>query len=66
MQASGEGLKNALMHFNQNQLITLNGGADVAFTYDHATVVGQQANGNDAFWHTLDVANPDIKGIGAV
>jgi uncharacterized repeat protein (TIGR01451 family) len=65
VRANGEGLKNALMYFNQNQLITLSNG-NVAFTYDHVTVVGQQSNVLDAFWHTLDLAAPDIKGIGAV
>ena len=65
VQANGEGLKNALMYFNQNQLITTSTG-DVAFSYDHITVMGQQSNGADAFWHTLNVASPDIKGIGAV
>lgn len=65
VQANGEGLKNALMYFNQNQLITTSED-DVAFSYDHVNVFGLQANTLDAFWHTLDAASPDIKGIGGV
>ena len=63
MTANGEGLKNALMHFNQNQLVTLNDGALVAFTNGSGSVlVGPVTNQVDAFWGVLDTAG--VQGIG--
>ena len=53
------------MYFNQNQLVTTSEN-QVAFSYDHVNVFGLQSNALDMFWHTLDAASPDIKGIGGV
>ncbi len=57
VQANGQDLKNALMYFNQDQLVTVNGGSQVGFTADHVSLIGvPQNNVEDAFWGTLQTA----------
>src|SRR5262249_30306577 len=54
VKADGEGLKNALMYFNQDQLVTSPGtpGA-VGWTPDGVNVVNAHPNTPDEFWLTL-------------
>jgi hypothetical protein len=45
------------MYFNQDQLVTVNGGSQVGFTADHVSLIGvPQSNVEDAFWGTLQTA----------
>ncbi|UWU74067.1 hypothetical protein N2603_28900 [Bradyrhizobium huanghuaihaiense] len=53
-EADGEGLKNALMAFNQNQLVTSSGSPGwVGWTNDGVNVINQHENTLDQFWLTL-------------
>ena len=54
VMADGEDLKNALMWFNQDQLVTNAAGTYVAWTPDHGVSFSSiKANTLDAFWLTL-------------
>ncbi|WP_185973348.1 MULTISPECIES: hypothetical protein [unclassified Mesorhizobium] len=50
--ADGEGLKNALMWFNQGQLVTSGAGGHVAW-FDGTNIVDEHPNTLDQFWLTL-------------
>ena len=53
-EADGEGLKNALMFFNQGQHVTSPGAPGlVGWTPDGVNVVHTNANTLDEFWLTL-------------
>ncbi|WP_167531325.1 MULTISPECIES: hypothetical protein [unclassified Mesorhizobium] len=51
-EADGEGLKNALMWFNQGQLVTSGPGGHVAW-FDGTNIVDEHPNTLDQFWLTL-------------
>ncbi|MDX8535170.1 hypothetical protein RFM41_29675 [Mesorhizobium sp. VK25A] len=51
-EADGEGLKNALMYFNQGQLVTSGPGGHVAW-FDGSNIVNEHPNTLDQFWVTL-------------
>ncbi|CAN7436987.1 hypothetical protein LJR246_002821 [Mesorhizobium sp. LjRoot246] len=51
-EADGEGLKNALMWFNQDQLVTSGPGGHVAW-FDGTNIVDEHPNTLDQFWLTL-------------
>ncbi|OBQ66829.1 beta strand repeat-containing protein [Mesorhizobium loti] len=51
-EADGEGLKNALMWFNQGQLVTSGAGGHVAW-FDGANIIDEHPNTLDQFWLTL-------------
>ncbi|RWL95844.1 MAG: hypothetical protein EOR68_19645 [Mesorhizobium sp.] len=51
-EADGEGLKNALMWFNQGQLVTSGPGGDVAW-FNGSNIVDEHPNTLDQFWVTL-------------
>ncbi|MER9948525.1 hypothetical protein [Mesorhizobium sp. M0047] len=51
-EADGEGLKNALMWFNQDQLVTSGPGGHVAW-FDGTTISHEHINTLDQFWLTL-------------
>jgi hypothetical protein len=61
-EADGEGLKNALMWFNQDQLVASgNGPSDLVAWNNGGTIVSNtvHANGQDQFWDTLHQAGLD-------
>ncbi|TPK55940.1 hypothetical protein FJ546_28485 [Mesorhizobium sp. B2-4-19] len=60
-EADGEGLKNALMWFNQGQLVTSGPGGHVAW-FDGTNVVDEHPNTLDQFWLTLH----DVGGLTGV
>ena len=51
-EADGEGLKNALMWFNQGQLVTSGAGGHVAW-FDGSNIIDEHPNTLDQFWLTL-------------
>ncbi|MFD2054675.1 beta strand repeat-containing protein [Mesorhizobium calcicola] len=51
-EADGEGLKNALMWFNQDQLVTSGPGGHVAW-FDGTNIIDEHPNTLDQFWLTL-------------
>jgi hypothetical protein len=51
-EADGEGLKNALMWFNQGQLVTSGPGGQVAW-FDGTHIIDEHPNTLDQFWLTL-------------
>ncbi|MER9328688.1 hypothetical protein [Mesorhizobium sp. M0488] len=51
-EADGEGLKNALMWFNQDQLVTSGPGGHVAW-FDGTNIIDEHLNTLDQFWLTL-------------
>ncbi|MER9303027.1 hypothetical protein NKJ06_22520 [Mesorhizobium sp. M0293] len=51
-EADGEGLKNALMWFNQDQLVTSGSGGHVAW-FDGTNIIDEHPNTLDQFWLTL-------------
>ncbi|TGU50437.1 hypothetical protein EN829_020725 [Mesorhizobium sp. M00.F.Ca.ET.186.01.1.1] len=51
-EADGEGLKNALMWFNQDQLVTSGTGGHVAW-FDGTNIIDEHPNTLDQFWLTL-------------
>ncbi|TRC85879.1 hypothetical protein FJV80_16365 [Mesorhizobium sp. WSM4310] len=60
-EADGEGLKNALMWFNQGQLVTSGPGGHVAW-FDGTNIVDEHPNTLDQFWLTLH----DVGGLTGV
>ncbi|RWD21045.1 MAG: hypothetical protein E5V63_29390 [Mesorhizobium sp.] len=51
-EANGEGLKNALMWFNQDQLVTSGPGGNVGW-FNGTTIIDEHPNTLDQFWLTL-------------
>ncbi|TPK05869.1 hypothetical protein FJ872_25525 [Mesorhizobium sp. B2-5-9] len=62
-EADGEGLKNALMWFNQGQLVTSGPDGHVAW-FDGTHIIDEHPNTLDQFWLTLhEVAQTQVGGL---
>jgi hypothetical protein len=66
-EANGEGIKNALMYWNDGHLVTSDGGLQVGWDADgnggSNTLAHINPNDMDHFWRTLHDVTPDLIGI---